>query len=119
MADKRRLNLSFTMSSPTQREAWELLSAVPPGQRTETVCRAVCRMYGQEFLLEAVRQTIREELRGVEIISAKERTEQPREAGDIGDDVLGFLSALQNDGGEEYGSDILICLRASAASGPD
>lgn len=95
--DKRRLNLSFSMSSPFQRGAWELLSAVPPGQRTETVCRAVCRMCGQEFLLEAVRQTIREELCGVEMLSAKEESEQPQEAGDVGDDVLGFLFALQRE----------------------
>ena len=101
MVDKRRLNLSFSMSSPIQREAWKLLYAIPAGQRTETVCRAVCRMYGQEFLLETIRQAIREELGGMELISAKEKPEQPREAGDVGDDVLGFLSALQNDGGEE------------------
>ena len=102
MADKRRLNLSFAMSSPFQREAWELLSAVPAGQRIDAVCRAVCRMYGQESLLDAVRRAIREELRGVEMISAKEESAQPQEAGDVGDDVLGFLCALQNDGGEEY-----------------
>ena len=51
MTDKKRLNLSFSMASPVQREAWELLEMIPAGQRTETVCRAVCRMYGQEFLL--------------------------------------------------------------------
>ena len=95
--DKRRLNLSFTMSSPFQREAWELLSAVPPGQRVDAVCRAVCQMYGQKSLLETVRRTIREELRGVEMISAKEESEQPQEAGDVGDDVLGFLFALQRE----------------------
>ena len=88
------------MSSPIQREAWSFLSAVPPGQRIDAVCRAVCQMYGQKSLLETVRRTIREELRGVENISAKEESEQPRETGDVGDDVLGFLSALQNDGGE-------------------
>ena len=86
------------MASSIQREAWDLLSVIPAGQRTETVCRAVCRMYGQKSLLETVRQTIREELRGVEIISAKEESEQPQEAGDVGDDVLGFLSALQQEG---------------------
>ena len=97
MGDKRRLNLSFSMASPFQREAWELLSAVPPGQRSDAVCRAVCQMYGQRSLLETVRQTIREELRGVEMISATEESEQPREAGDVGDDVLGFLFALQRE----------------------
>ena len=100
MADKRRLNLSFSMASPFQREAWKRLCAIPSGQRTDAVCRAVCRMYEQDTLLEAVRQIIREELRGVELISAKERAEQPQ-AGDVDDNVLGFLLALQNDGGDE------------------
>ena len=100
MADKRRLNLSFSMASPLQREAWKWLCAIPSGQRTDAVCRAVCRMYEQDALLEAVRQVIREELRGVEFISAKETTEQPQ-AGDVDDSVLGFLLALQNDGGDE------------------
>ena len=100
MADKRRLNLSFSMASPFQREAWKRLCAIPSGQRTDAVCRAVCRMYEQDILLEAVRQIIREELRGVELISAKEKFEQPQ-AGDVDDNVLGFLLALQNDGGDE------------------
>ncbi|WP_300587556.1 hypothetical protein [uncultured Oscillibacter sp.] len=100
MADKRRLNLSFSMASPFQREAWKRLCAIPSGQRTDAVCRAVCRMYEQDTLLEAVRQIIREELRGVELISAQEKTEQPQ-AGDVDESVLGFLLALQNDGGDE------------------
>ena len=100
MADKRRLNLSFSMASPFQREAWKRLCAIPSGQRTDAVCRAVCRMYEQDTLLETVRQIIREELRGEELISSKEKAEQPQ-AGDVDDNVLGFLLALQNDGGDE------------------
>ena len=100
MADKRRLNLSFSMASPLQREAWKRLCATPSGQRTDAVCRAVCRMHEQDALLKAVRQIIREELRGVEFISAKETTEQPQ-AGDVDDSVLGFLLALQKEGDDE------------------
>ena len=100
MADKRRLNLSFSMASHFQREAWKRLCAIPAGQRTDAVCRAVCRMYEQDALLEAVRQIIREELRGVEFISAKETIEQPQ-AGDVDDDVLGFLLGLQREGDDE------------------
>ena len=92
------MNLSFSMASPFQREAWERLCAIPAGQRTDTVCRAVCRMYEQESLLEAVRQMIREELHSVEFISAKEEPEQPQEAGDVDESVLGFLFALQQEG---------------------
>ena len=98
MADKRRLNLSFSMASPFQREAWERLCAIPAGQRTDTVCRAVCRMYEQESMLEAVRQMIREELHSVDCISAKEEPEQPQEAGDVDENVLGFLFSLQQEG---------------------
>ena len=85
------------MASPFQREAWERLCAIPAGQRTDTVCRAVCRMYEQDSLLKSIRQTIREELHSVEIIPAKEESEQPQ-AGDVDENVLGFLFALQQEG---------------------
>ena len=97
---RKRLNLSFAMASPLQREAWERLCVIPAGQRTDAVCRAVCRMYEQESLAETVRRIVREELRSVEMISVKEKSEQPQ-AGDVDDNVLGFLLALQNDGGDE------------------
>lgn len=99
MKDERRrirLNLSLSMASPLQREAWEILRAVPSGQRTEAVCRAVCRVREQDALLGAVRAAIREELQSVEILSTKEKPEQPQ-TGDVGEDVLGFLLGLQND----------------------
>ena len=37
MADKRRLNLSFSLASPQQREAWRILSSIPAGQRTDAI----------------------------------------------------------------------------------
>ena len=89
------------MASPFQREAWKRLCAIPSGQRTDAVCRAVCRMYEQDTLLEEIRAVIREELHSVEFISVKEKTGQPQGAGDLDDNVLGFLLALQNDGGDE------------------
>ena len=103
MKDERRrirLNLSFSMTSPLQREAWEILRAVPSGQRTEAVCRAVCQVRKQDVLLEAVRTAVREELRNMEQLPKTEKTEQPQ-TGDVDENVLGFLLGLQNDGGEE------------------
>ena len=100
MSEKRRLNLSFNMASPLQREAWKRLCAIPAGQRTDAVCRAVCRMYEQDRLAETLRAVIREELHSVEFVSGKEKTKQPQ-AGDVDENVLGFLLALQNDGGDE------------------
>ena len=100
MADKRRLNLSLNLSAPHQREAWNILRTIPPGQRTDAVCRMICKGHKQEDLLDGIRRVIREELRSVEFISAKEKTEQPQ-AGDVDDSVLGFLLGLQKEGDDE------------------
>ena len=101
MSEKRRLNLSFNMASPLQREAWKRLCAIPSGRRTEAVCRAVCQMYEQNRLAETLRAVIREELHSVEFITEKGKNGQPQ-AGDVDENVLGFLLALQNDGGEIF-----------------
>ena len=66
-SNKKRINLSFSMSSPIQRRAWKKLTEIPAGQRTAAVCRMVCEYKGQQELLDAVRQTIRQELRGVQL----------------------------------------------------
>ena len=90
MAEKRRLNLSFSLSSPYQREAWHILRAIPAGQRTDAVCRMVCKAQEQDALLSAMRGLIREELRDIQC-----KSEQTKQAGDVDDSVLGFLRALQ------------------------
>ena len=92
MGDRRRLNLSIDLARPDQRRAWDILSATPPGQRTQAVCRMVAGYLDQQELLEAIRITIREELRGVS--STKTNTQRGK-AGDVDDAVLGFLRALQ------------------------
>ena len=100
MPEKRRVNLSLNLSAPHQREAWNILRAIPAGQRTDAVCRMICEGHKRETLLESIRAMLREELNQVEFVSAKEKTDEPQ-AGDVDDNVLGFLLALQNDGGDE------------------
>ena len=97
--DRRRLNLSLSMASPLQREAWAILTAIPAGQRTDAVCHAVCRAHEEGAMLDALRAVLREEWGGGSLTT--ETCVKPREAGDVGDDVLGFLLALQNDDGGE------------------
>lgn len=92
-SNKKRINLSFSMSSSIQRRAWKKLTEIPAGQRTAAVCRMVCEHKGQQELLDAIRQTIRQELRGVRL--TKEATQDSSSAGDVDESVLGFLLALQ------------------------
>lgn len=53
----------------------------------------VCEYKGQQELLNAVRQTIRQELRGAQL--TKEEAQDSGGAGDVDESVLGFLLALQ------------------------
>ena len=94
MDEKRRLNLSFSLASPQQREAWRILRSIPAGQRTDAVCRMVCRAHEQEALLSAIRGLIREELKDLQL-----KTEPETQAGGVDESVLGFLRALQ--GGDD------------------
>lgn len=91
-SNKKRINLSFSMSSPIQRRAWKKLTEIPAGQRTAAVCRMVCEYKGQQELLDAVRQTIRQELRGAQFTK---EAQDSGSAGDVDESVLGFLLALQ------------------------
>jgi hypothetical protein len=59
----------------------------------------ICDSHRRDVLLEGIRTVIHEELRGVEFISAKEKTEEPQ-AGDVDENVLGFLLALQQEEGD-------------------
>ena len=80
-SNKKRINLSFSMSSPIQRRAWKKLTEIPAGQRTAAVCRMVCEYKGQQ------------ELRGAQF--TKEEAQDSGRAGDVDESVLGFLLALQ------------------------
>ena len=95
MAGKRRLNLSFSLTSPQQRDAWHILSSIPAGQRTDAVCRMVCKAHEQDALLSAIRGLIREELRNLDLTTEKS---QQAQAEDMDENVLGFLLALQQEG---------------------
>ena len=92
--EKQRLNLSLNLSAPHQWEAWNILRTIPPGQRTDAVCRMICRASVQDDLLASIRAVFREELSRVKFVSATEKIKQPQ-AGDVDDSVLGFLRSLQ------------------------
>ena len=101
MAKKERLQLTFSMSSPLQRQAWELLCAIPKGQRTREICRAVCQFYDVGLILDNVRETVRDELRSGNFVPAeKQEKPQDMEEGEIAEGFLNFMSAL-DDGDDE------------------
>ncbi len=94
LRQRERISLALNLSAPHQREAWKILRAIPAGQRTDAVCQMICQARKQKSLESTIRAVFREELRRVEFVSGTEKIEQPQ-AGDVDDDVLGFLRSLQ------------------------
>ena len=74
------------------------MRAIPSGQRTDAVCRMILEHQSQRELLDAVRSVIREELRSVQIVSQQIEEPEQQDAGNVSDDVLGFLLSLQEEG---------------------
>ena len=79
---------------------WKILSATPPGRRTDTVCRIVQEHAARQELLEAVRTVVREEMARLQP-PVQEKTTNEQTAGAVDDNVLGFLLSLQQEEGEK------------------
>jgi hypothetical protein len=103
MPDERhRLNLSLDMRIGAHRQAWEILSVIPRGRRTEAVCRMLIEHREQSSLQKIIRKAVREELQAYGGPPAKTTTpKQTPKAEAVRDDILGFLVALQKEGDED------------------
>ena len=96
MGKTRRLSVTLFMDRPLHREAWNLVSALPPGERTGAVCLAICRAFQSQKILEEVRRTIREELRNVRIQPDEEANPAPETETKMDEDVGNYLKFLNS-----------------------
>ncbi len=100
--EKHRLNLALDMRIGDHRQAWEILSAIPRGRRTDAVCRMLIEHREQSSLQKIIQKAVREELRAYGGPPAGTTTpEHAPKAGEVRDDILGFLVALQKEGDED------------------
>ena len=86
-----RFGTTLFLDNPLHRQAWELLSAIPAGQRTNCLCLALCQQAQREQFLKDLKAILQTELQAIS---------RPQPAGSVDDDVLGFLRALQEEGEE-------------------
>lgn len=96
MGKTRRLSVTLSMDSPLHREAWNLVSALPPGERTGAVCLAICRAFQSQKILEEVRVTIREELRNVRLQPDAEANPAPETETALDSEVSDYLRFLSS-----------------------
>ena len=96
MGKTRRLSVTLSMDSPLHREAWNLVSALPPGERTGAVCLAICRAFQSQKILEEVRRTIREKLRNVRLQPDGETNPAPETETALDSEVSAYLRFLSS-----------------------
>lgn len=102
MRDERRLTFALDMNIGYQRQAWGMISAIPRGQRTETVCRMLLEHRNHVSLLGIIRKAVREELQAYGgPLATTTNMEQTPKAGTVRDDILGFLRDLQKEGDDD------------------
>ena len=82
-----RFSLRFNLNDPHQKTAWELLYAVPEGQRSAYVTELLYRSATQEDADTYLRNIIREELARLELRPAEKKTAIPSQS-------LNFLASL-------------------------
>lgn len=85
MGEIIRLNLRLNLEDPFHKKAWDILSHVPKGQRSNKMCEGIIATAEQTSL----RTILREELNRTQTITAKQEI-QPED-----DSVLDFLLSLQ------------------------
>ena len=93
----RRFGATLYLDQPLHRQAWEILSAIPAGQRTNWLCLALCQQAQREQFLLDLKIILQAELQSS---SHPHSMSRPQPAGSVDDDVLGFLRALQEEGEE-------------------
>ena len=93
----RRFGATLYLDQPLHRQAWEILSAIPAGQRTNWLCLALCQQAQREQFLLDLKTILQTELQSS---SHPQSISQPQPARSVDDDVLGFLRALQEEGEE-------------------
>lgn len=93
MAERKRYFLSFDMGNPRHREAEALYAKQAARQRTDFVVSSILMANQSELLEQAVRQTIRHELKNLRLASNAE-PEMNAQLSDLPDSLIHALEEL-------------------------
>ena len=94
--DTRRLHLRFSMLRPEQKKAYEIISAIPPGQRIKYVCSLINRETHfqdlERHIIGAVSSALKDYNPSIHVPQKEIKTDEIR------GDVMDFLNSLQAGG---------------------
>jgi hypothetical protein len=102
MSDKiKQFTLTLSLDKPEQKAAWEALQRVPRGSRTEYICKRLTEEERAKGLAAIVYESAMKALDEYGSTITKNDMGQTNQAGNVDNDILGFLSALQNEGSDD------------------
>lgn len=78
------------LDKPEHEKAWDILQSVPEGKKNAFLVRAILEADHREYLEQAIRQAVREELK----CGGTAHPEKAQEEGEIPDQMLDFLGSL-------------------------
>lgn len=79
------------LENPSHRRAWEILQAVPEGQKNTYLVQAILQAEEKNVLEKMIRQVIHEELKDLSIPAQENEKPRPEE---IPAPMLDFLTSL-------------------------
>ena len=79
------------LENPSHRRAWEILQAVPEGQKNTYLVQAILQAEEKNVLEKMIRQVIHEELKDLSISAQENERPRPEE---IPTPMLDFLTSL-------------------------
>lgn len=91
----RRPVFSFRprLDDPAHKRAWEILQNVPEGQKNAFLVQGILQMDEAGYLEKLIRQVIREELKGIQVIQEGKADE---ESGELPPQMLEFLANMED-----------------------
>lgn len=90
--DTRRLHLRFSLQRPEQRQAYEIISAIPAGKRMEYLCTLINQKERYSDLEQLIVNAVKKAL--LDYSPQIQPTKEEHTAGEIREDIMDFLESL-------------------------
>ncbi len=100
MRELHRLTLTLSMENPEQKKAWEHITRIPKGHRTQYICSKIIAQQQEKEWEEIIYETVKQAVKdiGLSTTQYKELHTESKESGELKDNILGFIASLQKEG---------------------
>lgn len=99
MSEIHRVTLTLNMENQEQKHAWQYISSIPKGRRTQYICSKIVQQEKKKEWENLICNVIKEALRDCDIKQHTEIQTKSDEAGELKDNILGYITSLQKEGG--------------------